>query len=224
METFFVYTKRQKFMKIFIFLFVLFVMIACSNTAPNKENTNIAYKITETEYTDSLSTEEKELLQSGDIIFRHGRGMISLSISARLNEFYPVSHCGIIKKSNDSIFIIHSLPLTASAINGLQQCFIDEWTQDTYGNCIVVSRFRSSENEKVLNAAEFYLSKKLPFNNQFDLNDTTKFFCNQLVFHILDSNFETSFVDLVSNQEEALQFAKLLDTTLFDIIINHHHQ
>ena len=173
--------------------------------------------------TDNLSVEEINLLQNGDIILRHGRGVISLGISAQLNEEYKLSHCGILNIENDSINIIHTLSASVSLADGMQKASLEEFIFDTYKNSIIIVRLKNNDNNKIANKAKYYLSKKIPFDNNFDFADTSKFFCSELVLRILADECNTNLIniDTTQNKSHNLRFCRFFDTTKFDVIINH---
>lgn len=174
---------------------------------------------------DSLSNAETQLLRNGDIIMRQGRGAISMSISTQLNEKCMLSHCGIVSIDGDSINIIHTLSQTVSNEDGMQKATLNEFTDDTYENSLVVVRLKNTDNSKIANRAKYYLAKKIPFDHDFNVADTTQFFCNELISHILTSEYAVNVVDTsTSDPMQNLRFGRLLDTTKFEIIINHQQQ
>ena len=174
---------------------------------------------------DSLSNDEINLLQNGDIIMRHGRGAISLSITAKLNEKYKLSHCGILNIDGDSISVIHTLSIIVSHSNGVQIATLKEFFADTYENSLVVVRLKNTNNNKITDRAKYYLAKKIPFDDNFNINDTTKFFCNQLVSHILETEYGINLIDTAtSDQLQNMRFSRFLDTSKFEIIINHQNK
>jgi hypothetical protein len=178
-------------------------------------------KIMSTTDNDTLTCDEINLLRNGDIIMRQGRGAISLTISARLNEKYKLSHCGILNIENDSINVIHTLSLSVSNTNGMQQAKLSEFVDDTYKNSIIVVRLKNSDNNKIADKAKYYLSQKIPFDDDFNFADTSKFFCNELISHILAVECNTNLIDATAAETQNLSFGRFIDTTKFDIIINH---
>ena len=71
----------------------------------------------------SLSDEEVDLLQDGDIILRKGYGIVSENIAKYLDEEYVISHCGIVVKSQKgNYFVIHSVSGRLPEDDGVQVC------------------------------------------------------------------------------------------------------
>ncbi|MDR2064979.1 MAG: hypothetical protein LBP85_04650 [Prevotellaceae bacterium] len=172
---------------------------------------------------DTLTREEINLLHNGDIIMRQGRGAVSLTISARLNEKYKISHCGILNIDKDSINVIHTLSLSVSSTDGMQQASLEEFVGDTYKNSIIVVRLKNSDNSKITNRAKYYLSQKIPFDDYFDFADTSKFFCNEMIAHILAVECNVNFIDTNAGEMQNLRFGRFIDTAKFDIVINHQN-
>jgi hypothetical protein len=198
-------------------------LICCKNKQEHSFYESSQNAVTATSDYDTLSCEEINLLQNGDIIMRQGRGAISLAISARLNEKYKISHCGILNIDNDSINVIHTLSLSVSNTNGMQQTALNKFIKDTYKNSIIVVRLKNSDNNKIANKAKYYLSKKIPFDDYFDFADTSKFFCNEMIAHILKVECNMNFIDTNADEMQNLQFGRFIDTAKFDIIINHQN-
>jgi hypothetical protein len=170
---------------------------------------------------DTLDACEINSLKNGDIIMRQGRGATSLAISAHLNENYKLSHCGILTVDEGIINVIHTLSLSVSSVNGMQQSTLNEFVGDTYKNSIIVVRLKNSDNSKIANRAKYYLSRKIQFDDNFDVVDTAKFFCNELISHIIATEFNINLIDANADKIQNLQFGRFIDTAKFDIIINH---
>jgi hypothetical protein len=201
-------------------IFSLLVFMAIFYTCcKNKQNPISASN--QTTNTDTLDVFEINMLRNGDIIMRQGRGPISLAISAKLNEKYKLSHCGIVSINNDSINVIHTLSLSVSSVNGMQQSTLNEFIGDTYKNSIIVVRLKNSDNSKITNRAKYYLSKEIEFDESFDVADTAKFFCNELVAHIFAAEYDINLIDANADKIQNLQFGRFIDTAKFDIVINH---
>jgi hypothetical protein len=197
-------------------------LFCCKNKQEHFFNTSLQNKIKPTSNCDTLTCDEINLLCNGDIIMRQGRGAISLAISSQLNEKYKLSHCGILNIENDSINVIHTLSLSVSKTNGMQQSTLNEFIADTYNNSVIVVRLKNRDNHKIANKAKYYLSKKIPFDDDFNFADTTKFFCNELISHILAVECNTNLVDTAADDEmQNMSFGRFVDTTKFDIVINH---
>ncbi|MDR2125766.1 MAG: hypothetical protein LBP63_02900 [Prevotellaceae bacterium] len=196
-------------------------LIGCKSRQEHSFYESSQNPITSTSDCDTLTCEEISLLRSGDIIMRQGRGAISLAISAHLNEKYKLSHCGILNIDSDSINVIHTLSLSVSNTNGMQQSTLNEFIDDTYKNSIIIVRLKNSDNNKIANKAKYYLAQKIPFDDYFDISDTTRFFCNELISHIIATEYNINFINAKADKIHNMQFGRFIDTAKFDIVINH---
>ncbi|MDR1983980.1 MAG: hypothetical protein LBQ28_04060 [Prevotellaceae bacterium] len=207
--------KKTAIFSLLVIMAIFYVF--CQNKHNSVSIPNSASK------TDTLGVYETNLLRNGDIIMRQGNGIVSSVIVANLNEKNKISHCGILNIDNNGINIIHTLSPALSHANGMQQATLHEFISDAYENSIIVVRLKNNDNSKITDKAKYYLSKKIPFDDNFDIYDTTKFFCSELVLRILADECNLNLIDTNTDNAQNLGFSKLLDTTKFDIIINHQN-
>ncbi len=173
-----------------------------------------------------LSKEEKLLLEEGDIILRRGEGFVS-SVINNLNEAdYQISHCAILVK-NDSVNwnVIHTVSSELSNVDGVQTERLDRFTAESVENTIVVLRYKADKQKRteIANRARYYLTRKIGFDNSFDIADTTEFYCTELVYRVfLDVfGFDVFEERHQTNHPNYLTFDVFLDRKKFDVIINH---
>jgi Orthopoxvirus protein of unknown function (DUF830). len=154
-------------------------------------------------------------LHNGDIILRKGRGVISDLIVSSINDTLPYSHCGILVKENNEWKVIHSLARELSEIDGIQQCSLDNFLADCDDSCLMVVRCKKSKADSLItDAARYYLKRKIPFDYQFSLADSSAFFCSELPLHILKYRCNISF----NTKEKYIPFSIFTDTTYFRVI------
>lgn len=162
-----------------IVLFVIFISLlslAEGCTSPAKTTDLFFYT------TDSL--------KSGDIILRKSYGLISDIIVAQLNDTLDVSHCGIIvTDSSGSFMVIHSLSKKVSDVDGVQICSLEDFLNDSQLKTVRVVRYKSADSYKIAIAANDYLSRKVPFDEDFNPNDTTALYCSELPVVIIRKCF-----------------------------------
>lgn len=213
---------KKKFIWIFIALLILgllaglFYMYYEYNSQQKQKHTKY-----------SLTQQEISELCEGDIILRHGYGLVSDLIVESLQESLDLSHCAILAKDSTGQFIvIHSVSSTVSDVDGVQWQYLQPFIKDSKENSVVVVRFKGKtevERKKIADRAHYYLDRKIPFDNSFDIYDTTEYYCNELIWHIFKDEFS---VDLYKDKYakgkyDYMKFDTFLDSTKFDIIINH---
>ncbi len=172
---------------------------------------------------DSLSTVEKQQLQSGDILLRRGYGMISDYIAEVLDEIYPITHCGLVLVSKDSVQILHTV--LNDNINGM---FVEDLMsycqQSKEGTMIAVRpKIDSADRVKVVNRCKQLLSINIPFDMAFDDRNKDKYYC---VEFLRDVYQEVLGVDLLNRRctkdgIDVLRMDNFMDTTKFECIFNH---
>lgn len=171
-----------------------------------------------------LTIEEKNLLQEGDIILRHGFGIISDAIVKYVKSDYDVSHCGIIvTDSLGKLFVIHTVSNTLADIDGMQKDALNVFVKGSHKNSIIVTRYNYENDtlsKKIAERANYYLSQQIPFDHRFDCEDTTAFFCTEFIRMV----FKTAIgVDLYDAEKEAgcMDFSPLLNPKKFRVVLRH---
>lgn len=129
-------------------------------------------------------------LRSGDIILRKSFGLISEIVVVKLQDTIDISHCGIIYvDSKKNYQVIHSLSKKVSDADGVQICSLNHFMEDSKLESVRVVRLRIDTSNIVSNKALHYLQQKIPFDELFDIKDTSSFFCSELPIHIIKSGF-----------------------------------
>ena len=175
---------------------------------------------------DYLTNKEIALLQDGDIIIRKGFGFVSNKIADILDEPYNVSHCGIIYRPDSSALpiVIHSVSSTLSDIDGVQECDIEKFARESEAYSIIVVRYNDSTKHSpkiIATEAQRMLLANIPFDNSFDISDSSKIYCSELIWKILNDKFGHDIYPSKSSLRN-MGFAPLIDSTHFRIIINHN--
>jgi hypothetical protein len=170
-----------------------------------------------------LTIEEKQLLQEGDIILRRGFGIISDMIVKYAKNDYPVSHCGIVvTDSLGKLFVIHTVSNTLAKIDGMQKDKLDVFIKGSHKNSVIIIRYNYENDtlpKKIAEQANYYLSKQIPFDHRFDCEDTTAFFCTELIRMVFKTAIE---VDLYENETDCMSFSPFLNPSKFTMILNHN--
>lgn len=172
-----------------------------------------------------LTSQEISLLKNGDILLRHGYGMVSDMIVTTLHEDYDISHCAVLVKDSNQFKLIHSVSQSLSDFDGVQSQSLNRFVSDSKENSLIVVRFKGDSNEIIAKRAKYYLSMKIPFDNDFDIKDTAKFYCTELIWKTIKDAYHIDiFADQMQEKDKKshYKFNTLWDTTYFQIIINHH--
>lgn len=178
----------------------------------------------------TLTKSEIDSLQDGDIILRHGYGLVSDGIVETLNSDINISHCAILTKdTNNQFIVIHSVSQSLSDFDGVQSQDLKSFIKDSKVNSVIVVRYRFKPEEDpslIGKKAKYYLAKRVPFDMDFDLKDSTKIYCAELLWKIFKDNFNYDCFDTdkpgLHDKNYHLTFYPFLDPKHFKTIINHH--
>ena len=154
-------------------------------------------------------------LHAGDIILRKSYGLISDIIVKQLNDSTNISHCGIITTDSlGNFYVIHTSAKMVSNADGMQICRLTDFMADSRIESVKVFRFRYGDGKFVAQKAKYYLDKAIPFDNEFNMQDSTKFYCLELPIHILKKVFNRD----ISNSKPNPNFRIFQTPEYFDEI------
>ncbi|MFH0894790.1 MAG: YiiX/YebB-like N1pC/P60 family cysteine hydrolase [Bacteroidota bacterium] len=173
-----------------------------------------------------MNEKDVALLQDGDIILRRGYGLVSDMIGETLSEKYDVSHVAIIRKEADTFKVIQTISSSISDFDGMQCQSLQSFVHDSKINSVVVVRYKhknsTKDNSYISNSAQAYLDRKVPFDESFDLKDTTTLFCSELVYRVILKEYKDDIFDKIDKGSvNKLGFVPFFDTSRFDVILNH---
>jgi len=213
--------------KVFLIIFIVLISIAASfwlflfAYEYHSKQEQFFYKY-------SLTRDELNKIQDGDIILRHGYGVVSDLIVAQLKEKYDLSHCAIICKDDTNYTIIHSVSSSLSNVDGVQSQDLKSFVNESQLNSIVVIRYKpkiNKDNSAISRKAKYYLKKQIPFDNAFNINDSSEFYCTELLWKVILNEYGDDILAGKNNaRKDHLRFDTFLDSTKFDIIINHQER
>jgi hypothetical protein len=173
-----------------------------------------------------ITRHEKGLLLSGDVILRRGYGLFSDGIVRVQNSKYPVSHCAMILADSSKIRVMHSLSSSVSPIDGAQFQSLQRFLNESVPGTVLVVRFKSSRDtiQQIVDRVKYYSNLHVPFDHEFDRSDTSKYYCTELFQHCFKSVLKRDIFSgqLDSNSTGVYNLTTFLDTSLFEVIINHH--
>jgi len=204
-----------------ILLIISFLLIVSYIYYVYQYNTNA--KKQEQKSTYMLHAQVKNKIQDGDIILRNGFGWISDKISAHLNETFNISHCGIIRKKETSLQVLHSESSSILSNEGVQLQNLDDFTKTSKKNSIIILRLKkitSSQIKKMDQLIDLYVKQDIKFDYKFDSKDSIKMFCTELVWNIYKNATHTKIFIGKNNKPNLLQFNSLYQNPNLKIIIN----
>ena len=163
---------------------------------------------------------DASVLQTGDIIFRRGRSLVSqLVLSADGRSNY--SHVGMIKMIEGRPFVAHVTtddPPGSPDIARIEP--LDRFLSDDRAVSAAVYRIKDSARPVAGRAVDIALSfveERVPFDGEMDLRTTDKLYCTEMVWRA----FREAGLDLVNGKFDrlAIPFGKevyLLPSSLLE--------
>ncbi|NLP56725.1 YiiX/YebB-like N1pC/P60 family cysteine hydrolase [Lutibacter sp. B1] len=118
-------------------------------------------------------------LKNGDLVLRCGRSTESYAVYLA-DKDAEFSHIGIIQIDNNIPYVIHAVPHKLKTIKKetLQE-FLKPENASKYA--IYRTTFSQTILNKVVNEANQFYTKKLTFDDDFDLKTNNKLYCTELI-------------------------------------------
>jgi hypothetical protein len=177
-----------------------------------------------------LNTTEISKIQEGDFILRRGFGYFSDYIATSLNTGpVDITHAGIIVKRNSTFYVIHCLSSDVSKIDGVQLQSLSQFLYYSAPDKIIVTRAKSSDaafGKKVTVLAEGYLAKRIPFDHNGTIDDSSALFCTELIWQILEKDLKYAVLpaEAATRKKFFHSMTPMYSTEYFDIIVNQYEK
>ncbi|MDD4210278.1 MAG: YiiX/YebB-like N1pC/P60 family cysteine hydrolase [Bacteroidales bacterium] len=209
--------KKKLFIVCLLVIFLLFLFVFLYQKISNQKERKNTYQ---------LNSYELSLLKEGDLIFRQGFGLISDIIAGRTKETYTISHCGILcKDSNNEWIVIHTVSNTLAEIDGIQSDNLSRFVKNSKENSILILRYKNacdSTNTLIKQKSFYYLNKQIAFDDSFDMQDTSEFYCTELIRHIFLDVYHVDIYNLhTETSYDVLGFSPFWDKKTFEPILSH---
>jgi hypothetical protein len=123
------------------------------------------------------------LLQSGDLVFRAGRGWEADAVRVMTQTVF--SHVGIIERDERGrIFVIHAAPPENGGRGYVERVTLAAFNAPHYASDIVFYRQAGMTGEagaRTVDHARILADRRVPFDEDFDLADSGAIYCTELV-------------------------------------------
>ncbi len=145
-------------------------------------------------------------LRNGDLIFREGPSLNSKVVKSMSDSKF--SHVGMVYKSKGRWMVVHAVPdENESHETDFVKCEpIESFLYPSKAKSSKFMRVKCN-NRQALNAVKYALFKannKTLFDNDYDLNDTTRFYCTELVWQA----YKHQGINLISKFHKISFFGK----------------
>ncbi len=133
-------------------------------------------------------------LQDGDVILRKGNTLLSELIALNFPEAEGMSHCGFIFKIDNHYQVIHTISKSLSDIDGIRMSPLEDFIRDAKQHRICIIRYYKELNSAAMKEKCLILLKQqIPFDDDFDLNDSSRMYCSELLRQIYLDEGEKDF-------------------------------
>lgn len=169
------------------FLFLLFYCTACKQTTTKSVNRMRPEMLAiNFQLIDSI----KPLIQNGDIIFRNGIDEVSKAARSMNRMDTSFSHCGILYKENDSLFVYHAIGGIYNPGQRLKREVLDSFCNPKENDAIGIYRYdlNSEEDDRLNSIVKNYFRAGLKFDLFFNFKSDDVMYCSEFVFKSLNQS------------------------------------
>lgn len=128
-------------------------------------------------------------LQSGDLIYRLGNGLYSTYFRSVSQTDQRFSHVGIVvrKAADTPLYVVHAEADDYTGQGGVRMDRLSDFLKNV--NDRAAYRLNAGEAVRfdIAERALNYQHRTIPFDLAFDANDTTAFYCTELVLHCVNA-------------------------------------
>lgn len=169
-------------------------------------------------------------LQQGDIIFRRGTGIVGHAVAAADRQG-NYSHVGIVVACADGFYVVHAVPHEHDYEGDYDRVKCEKIDQflDRYVEANVAlyrPKVKEEQRDIAVATALRLLKRGVPFDHDYDLSDTTRLYCTELVEYayltagISLSEGRRTEVNLPIVAGRHIMPSDLTESTLLEHIIN----
>ncbi len=166
-----------------------------------------------------LTREELGSLRSGDIVLRMGYGLVSTMLENSSGGM-GVSHCGIVTGESPGFNIIHSISSDLADEDGVQECTLSEFVRCAKPGSFVAVRCLVADADRIVHHAARYLEQRVPFDMLFDIRDSSKIFCSELIYL---SILNASGYSIFDKAKMDYNFTSFFNSALFEPVVDHRY-
>lgn len=127
------------------------------------------------------------ILQTGDLIFRHGRGAISNALKQFSRRETKYSHAGIISIESDQVFVYHAIGGEENRSNKLRKDPIELFCSPKQAHEFGIYRLDLDTQLfcKMDSLAKSCYQQGLEFDPKFNMNTDDKMYCSEFVYKVI---------------------------------------
>lgn len=133
-------------------------------------------------------------IKDGDLIFRMCDSYLSRIIRDCSQKDKKYSHTGVVYQEQDALYVIHSEANEMTGIGGVRKEKLDQFLSVATDWAVYRIKAGPTARRPASEYAMDYYLQGIPFDMEFDLTDTTAFYCSELVAKCINSALGTNAI------------------------------
>ena len=176
------------FKKVLLSLIAILVVASSAAYFRYYEREHLHFSPAEIKLKWSAASPDISKLQTGDLIFRHGRGAISNCLMEMNLSDKKYSHSGIIHIENGNVSVYHAIGGEENVSNKLQKDSLERFcnASDIHSFGIYRLDLTPEQKEEEDSLAASYYNSGLEFDLDFYLATDDKMYCTEFVYKIIN--------------------------------------
>jgi hypothetical protein len=124
------------------------------------------------------------LFQSGDLVFRDGRGIVSSFFKKFSLKDPRYSHAGILHRKGNQLFVYHLEEEVSGTDSRMRLDLINKFCSESQSNSFAIYR-TTLPGARIDSIAENYYHSGIKFDTHFDLTTDSKMYCTEFLYKVL---------------------------------------
>lgn len=182
---------------------ILFAVFYCFQWSCNPFQKNAIQKLKHVSFRSLLPNAHQT--RSGDLILRHGKGIISESFMFMSLKDRKFSHAGMVLVEGDSIYVVHALGGETAVDNAVKKHSLAEFCDPADNHSFAIYRYKDMNDEQRQSFVNEMLDayrKKINFDMDFSMETDSVQYCSELVWKsITHAMKDINYLDQSKNAE-----------------------
>lgn len=160
---------------------------------------------------------DQSLLKDGDVILRKGRSLVSDLIAATFKHSKGMSHCGIVIREGEDLFVIHTISGHISPQEGIRKTPLQDFIVEAAQQKVIILRSQKHiDEEQIKDHCLALYAKRIAFDYDFDATNADKLYCSELVRDIFREAVGEDFFSYTDHYGlSVIDFVTFFDTRYF---------
>ena len=125
-------------------------------------------------------------MRQGDLVFRLGTGAYAFLLNLQPDTLM-YSHVGLLVEKDSSWMVVHAVPRELDGPEDFERIKMESIESFLSPDLAIIGTLAHpplKRTDRVVTRALEYVRDSVPFDNNFDLNDTTKLYCTEMIWRL----------------------------------------